>query len=146
MHNENLKELLAQWKIPANLVKAWTPREQEELYASAYGLYDVDQYEEASNLFLQLIFSDTFQGKYWKGLAAARQMQRKYQEALQAWCIVALFAEEDPVPHFHAAECLLSLNEKEEGLKALKNAEELLKDDPELKRKIDLLRERNSHG
>ena len=36
------------------------------------------------------------------------------------WCLID---EENPTPHFHAAESLFSLGEREEGLKALQAAE-----------------------
>jgi hypothetical protein len=38
------------------------------------------------------------------------------------WCLID---DTNPFPHFHAAESLFSLSEKEEGLKALKTAEAL---------------------
>jgi len=118
--------------------------EQEMLYMSGYGLYEAGNYEDAAPLFTRLVLADPFVEKYWRGLASCHQMNRNYTQALHAWALSALLKEQDPWPHFHAAECLLSLNEKEEALKALKAVEERLKDEEGhrvLKGKVDTLKQ-----
>jgi hypothetical protein len=67
-------------------------------------------------------------------------MSGDYMAALHAWSIVALLKEEDPRPHFHAAECFFSLNEKENALKALDLALKLCQDNEHLRNKINLLK------
>jgi type III secretion system low calcium response chaperone LcrH/SycD len=121
----------------------WDSEEQERLYAAAYGLYELGDYARAAELFTELVLSDAFQERYWRGLAGACQMHSNYQEALHAWALVALLAERDPTPHFHAAECLLSIDDQEEGLKALKAAEARLGQDEESQKlyaKIEILK------
>ena len=121
----------------------WPLEEQERLYAAAYGLYEQGDYQKSAELFTELVLSDAFEERYWRGLAGAHMMNGNYQEALHAWCLVALLAERDPVPHFHAAECLLSLNDRAEGIKALQAAEERLGMDEgsaELRSKIEVLK------
>lgn len=116
------------------------PLEQErQFYAIAFGLYEKGDYRGAAQLFTQLVLTDPFSEHYWQGLASSRQMAREYLAAVHAWSLVALLKEKDPLPHFHAAECLLSLDDKEEALKALDAALEFCNDD-RLREKINLLK------
>lgn len=129
--------------IPAERVKPLTEKEYQTVYASASSLYEQGSYEEASQLFTQLALNAPFCEAYWRGLAACRQMQGSYEASLHAWALTALLQEHDPLPHFHAAECYLSLNDKEEGLKALDAAKSLLNtsaEHQELGEKIAILR------
>lgn len=115
------------------------PLEKErEFYAIAYGLYDKGDYRGAAHLFTQLILTDPFCEHRWRGLASSKQMAREYLAAIHAWTLVALLNEETPEPHFHAAECFLSLEEKEDALKALHAALSKCKDEA-LREKINLL-------
>jgi type III secretion system low calcium response chaperone LcrH/SycD len=136
-----VNEALQPFNLSARDVKRLEGRDQVAVYAAAYTHYQTGDYLQAGDLFTQLIFSNPFQEKFWRGLAAARQLENKYEEALHAWGLVALLQESDPISHFHAAECLVSLGNKEEALKALNHAQELAADDA-LQQKIELLRER----
>ena len=117
------------------------PLEMErQFYATAFGLYEKGDYRGASQLFTQLVLTDPFSAHYWQGLASSKQMAREYMAAVHAWSLIALLNEKDPLPHFHAAECFLSLEEKEEALKALDAAFDLCQDDERLCNKINLLK------
>lgn len=113
---------------------------ERQLYATAFGLYEKGDYRGASQLFTQLIVTDPFSEHYWQGLASSKQMSRDYLAAVHAWSMVALLKEGDPLPHFHAAECFLSLDEKEDALKALDTALALCQNDERLCSKIHLLK------
>lgn len=124
----------------------FTESELEGLYAQAYSGYTSGNFDKAADLFSSFVQANPHDERGWRGLASSEQMRLKYPEALHAWAIVALLAAQDPLPHFHAAECLTSLKEPEEALKALRMAESLLKTREEpLRRKIQLLREVNGH-
>jgi len=117
------------------------PLEMEgQFYASAFGLYEKGDYRGAGHLFTQLVLTDPYSEHYWQGLASAKQMARDYLAAVHAWSMVALLREGDPLPHFHAAECFLSLDEKQEALKALDAALEFSRGDERLCEKIHLLK------
>jgi type III secretion system low calcium response chaperone LcrH/SycD len=117
------------------------PLEMEsQFYATAFGLYEKGDYRGAALLFTQLVLTDPYSEHYWQGLASSKQMAREYMAAIHAWSLVALLKEEDPLPHFHAAECFLSLEEKEEALKALEAALSLCREDEPLCEKIHLLK------
>lgn len=91
------------------------------IYSFAYSFYEKGRYGEAENLFRLLTALRLRNTKYWKGLGAALQMQKKYGEAVEAYSRAAITDEAvaDPYPHFHAAECLLTSGEVTRGLKAL---------------------------
>lgn len=121
--------------------------EREIVYSAGNELYEKGNYRESADLFMQLVLSEPFDELSWRGLAAAEQMGERYREAVHAWGMAALLADCDPLPHFHAAECLLSLRERGEALQALNCAEKRLSGDDaeslQLRSKIDLLR--NTH-
>lgn len=123
--------------------KGYPLEEQEILYNAGRGFYDSGQYEKGADLFTQLILSDPFETTYWKGLASCYQMLPNYPQALRAWSMVALLCETDAMPHFHAAECLVTMGEKTEALKALECAQLRIvqEDEQPLKAKIDLLKQ-----
>lgn len=121
----------------------WSPEEQKTLYLSAFTFYQQKNFALAEPLFTQLCLSNPFEESFWRGLASSLQMISKWKESLQAWCIVALLQDQDPLPHFHAAECFFLLKEKEEAEKALVQAEKRFsgaKDIETLKNNICLLK------
>lgn len=113
---------------------------ERQIYASAFGLYEKGDYRAAAQLFTQLVLTDPFSENYWRGLASSKQMAREYLAALHAWSLVALLNENDPLPHFHAAECCLTLEEKEDALKALDAALDRASGNETLTEKIHLLK------
>lgn len=96
--------------------------EQRAFYAVAFAHYEKEDYSSAAHLFKQLVLADPFSAHYWHGLASSEQMAKSYPAAIQAWSMVCLLKEQDPLAHFHAAECMLALDQKEEALKALNAA------------------------
>jgi Flp pilus assembly protein TadD len=86
--------------------------------------------------FTDLALQHPLDKEYWRELAISHQKQGNYRNAVIAWAFVALLAAEDPLPHLHAAECLLAQGEKDEAHKALKMALELSGHDQGLRNKI----------
>ena len=119
-----------------------SPAERETLYRTAFCAYEGGDYAQASMVFTELVLDEPFEERYWRGMAASRQMEQKYPESLHAWALVALLAGQDPIPHFHAAECLISLGDREDALRALKAAEDRVGNNTELEQKIQVLRQR----
>ena len=124
-------------------LKTWNEKEQQLLYAAAFSLYQQQNYKAALPLFTQLCLSNPFEMDFWKGLASSLQMLLKWKESLHAWGLAALLKDSDPLPHFHAAECFFSLDQKEESLKALLQAEKRLahNQNADLSSNITLLKE-----
>lgn len=94
----------------------------QDVYTQAVSEYELGRYDKAHDLFSQLSTALPAQPEVWKGLAACNQLQQSYPEALMAWSVAALLNDRDPLPHFHAAECLFAQGEKEEAQKALRVA------------------------
>jgi secretion system chaperone SscA len=122
-------------------------KEQDGLYASGYSSYTSGNFGQASKLFSSLVLANPYDERYWRGLASSKQMEGQYEEAARAWAMVSLLVDKDPMPHFHAAECLTSLHDSEQALKALNMSESLLNaDSQELRSKIQLLKKLNQEG
>ena len=96
------------------------------LYATAHALYAAGDYDDAEKIFRQLTVCKPLEENHWHGLGATLQMKKEYSGALTAWSMAALFGKDDPLPHFHAAECLFSLGETPQALKALHEAQKYL--------------------
>lgn len=113
----------------------------EPFYTDAFAQYEAGKFTEAIEAFRLLCYRHPLEGRFWFGLAASLQESRKYEEALQAWAVAAVLKRRDPYPHFHAAECYFSLQNLEDGAKALDEAAEKSNENLDLKEKIALLRE-----
>ncbi|MDN3506465.1 MAG: SycD/LcrH family type III secretion system chaperone [Simkaniaceae bacterium] len=104
----------------------FSQKDLETIYSIAFGKYDLAEYQQAAELFTHLLLHDPYDIRFWKGLASSEQMQKNYKAALHAWAVHSLLSGHDPDGHFHAAECYLSLGEKEEAKRALKIAEKFV--------------------
>lgn len=116
-------------------------QEAEVLYADAFNQYEAGRFQEAVEAFRHLCFLHPFEAKFWFGLAASLQESRSYPEALEAWAVTALLNPKAPHPHFHAAECYFSLQNREEALTALDEAAMKVGNDVDLEEKIAFLRQ-----
>jgi type III secretion system low calcium response chaperone LcrH/SycD len=139
MHSFFTEEIKTLLKVSDEEITPLSCEEQEEYYAAGFSLYEQGNYTTAGRIFTQLVLTDPFSEKVWRGLAAAKQMEGEHLASLHAWSMAALLNEADPLPHFHAAECLLSLHEKNDALKALALAKEKCCNNRALRDKIDLL-------
>ncbi len=118
--------------------KALSAEDKEVAYHMGYDAYNKREYAKAKEVFTTLVFSDPYVSAYWKGLASTLQMKDEFAEAAQAWALLALLNERDPLPHFHAAECLLASGEKGEAKKAVQCAKERVTSS-EIREKINKL-------
>jgi type III secretion system low calcium response chaperone LcrH/SycD len=140
MRNPFQQEVMEILGISENEISPIPLEMERPLYAAAFGLYEKGDYRGAAQLFTQLVLTNPYSEQYWQGLASSKQMTRDYMAAVHAWSMVALLKEGDPLPHFHAAECFLSLDEKEDALKALDAALDLSRSNERLREKINLLK------
>lgn len=116
----------------------------ETIYAFAYGFYESGNYAKASRFFQFLTEYDPNNGKYWKGLGAAYQMLKSQEKAVKCYAQAALLDENDPYPHWHAAECFWALKNTELTSQALNSSEATAKRNPKrfhaLLEKLQLLK------
>jgi tetratricopeptide (TPR) repeat protein len=61
-------------------------------------------------------------GKYRFGLASSYHKNKRYEEAAAQYFATAMIDQLNPLPHFHAADCFLQMNEKESAIFALEGA------------------------
>ncbi len=89
-------------------------------YALAYQLFNTGKYKEAETLFRWLCSYANTEVPHWMGLAASRQAQKKYDEAVEAYQMAALYgALKDPSPFFYCGICFLKQQKTEEAKVAL---------------------------
>ncbi len=101
------------------------------VYSIAYGLYNNGQFENAEKVFQFLCFYGHLEKKHWMGLAATRQMLKKFEDACQAYGMAALLDPGDPRPPLHAADCFLALGRYKEAESALSGALHFAGEKPE---------------
>jgi type III secretion system low calcium response chaperone LcrH/SycD len=115
----------------------------ERFYAYGFAQYGSGRWGEAADVFRLLCTRRPLEQKFWFALGATLQEAGSYHEALNSWAMAALLKGEDPYPHFHAAECCISLQKQQDAAKALKESEVRILSDPShpLRVKIDLLKQ-----
>lgn len=116
----------------------------ERFYAHGFAHYGSGHWDEAADLFRILCTRRPLESRFWFALGATLQEAARYREALYSWAMAALLKKEDPYPHFHAAECCLSLEMSGDAAKALHESELRIQSEAvhPLKEKIGLLKER----
>lgn len=114
-------------------VRGITDKEMESMYAIAYNFYNHGKFDRANDLFTALCQMDTYEPKYWIGLGAARQMQKNYEKAIDAYGMATLFDAQNPLPAFYAAHCYMKLKNHERAIQALDAVLAISKDKKEYK-------------
>jgi type III secretion system low calcium response chaperone LcrH/SycD len=142
MSEDSIKEFLNQ--IPSNpemeSLISLPNQVLEENYQKACSLYEERNYDQASCIFKDLLIARPFTKKYWFSFASSMQAKREFEKAAKAWAIAAFLNENDPYPHFYAAECLYSFSDREQTKQALMEAKKRCgNDDLSLKKKISQL-------
>lgn len=115
--------------------------EVEQFYAYGFAQYGTGNWSEAADVFRVLCTRRPMEARFWFGLAATLQEAESYLDALHAWAMAALLRADDPFPHFHAAECYFSMQDREEAAKALAEVEMRIDEQHPLKGKVALLKE-----
>jgi type III secretion system low calcium response chaperone LcrH/SycD len=104
------------------------PLDTEAFYTKAYAHYQANQPDLAAEIFTVLCTRQPMEKRYWFGLGASLQESKNYEKALYAWAMTALLDPENPYPHFHAAECSDSLEQYNDALLAIREAQNRVSD------------------
>ncbi|EKE07728.1 MAG: hypothetical protein ACD_17C00543G0004 [uncultured bacterium] len=117
--------------------------EVERFYTFGFAQYGSGNWSEAADAFRILCTRRPLEPRFWFALGATLQEAGDYQDALHSWAMASLLKQEDPYPHFHAAECYFSLKISAQAEKALKEAETLIQKESQhpLKPKIIVLKQ-----
>lgn len=94
----------------------------EGIYGQAYRLYNTGKYKDASQLFRLLIMLNSTEPKYSMGLAACFHMIKDYKNAVSTYAICSVIDPESPIPHYHASDCYIHLNDPASAHIELDNA------------------------
>ena len=112
----------------------------EESYSLGFSLYQSGSWDLAEKVFRELCAKKPLDDRFWFGLAACLQETQDYSKALESWAMTALLSPENPYPHFHAADCYLSMQNLIEARKALNEASLRIQPGHFLEEKIEVLK------
>lgn len=116
-----LDDVLNKGKLPKVALK-FTDEKIETIYAEGYRLYNAGKYYEAFNVFRLLVFLDPTQARFAMGMASSAHMMKDYEAAVKLYMVCGVIDASDPLPHFHASDCLLQMNDKVGALMSLEMA------------------------
>ena len=100
-------------------LKGITDNEMEAVYSLGYSFYTTGRYDDAEKVFRFLVLFDHLNQKYWTGLGAVYQSQKRYSEAITAYGYASFLDLHNPKPQFFAAECFAAIGDKTNALSAL---------------------------
>lgn len=110
---------------------ALTPESIEAIYLAGYTQYNAGRFEDAEKIFQLLSVLNHFEKKFWKALAAARQMQHKYEQAVAVYGYLGILDLQDPWPPLQSAKCLMRLRKFAEAETALRASMYLSEEKPD---------------
>jgi type III secretion system low calcium response chaperone LcrH/SycD len=93
--------------------------ENEAIYAVGHGMYEQGLYLDAFKVFSLLVIRNHLEPRYLFALGGACQMLGKYTDALQHYMAAAMAMVDDPLPIFHAAQCLIATSHIKEACESL---------------------------
>ncbi len=117
-------------------LKGITDAEMEAIYSMGYSFYTTGRYEDAEKVFRFLVLFDHLEKKYWTGMGAVYQVQKRYQEAITAYGYASFLDLKNPKPQYFAAECFAAMGDKDNALSALAALETYCPDDTEIGREF----------
>ena len=97
----------------------------DELYEIAYVLYKNGKYDKAVRFFKLMTLLHPAERKFWMGLGACHEMLQSYEMAIEYYGVAAIQEPEDPLVHWHAANCFFSLGNEGKALDTLRTAIEV---------------------
>ncbi|MBQ6470780.1 MAG: SycD/LcrH family type III secretion system chaperone [Victivallales bacterium] len=115
-------------------LKGITDGEMEALYSLGYSFYTTGRYADAEKVFRFLVLFDHLNAKYWTGLGAVFQVQKRYNEAITAYGYASFLDLHNPKPQYFAAECFAAMGDKVNALSALAALETYCPDGTEIGR------------
>ena len=102
--------------------KGISDEEMNAVYAVAHNFYMTGRYDDAETVFKFLVTFDHLNPKYWIGLGAVRQVQKRFKQAIEAYAnVVGNLDVENVKASYYAAECYLALGDKVNAKSALEH-------------------------
>ncbi|OUS27682.1 CesD/SycD/LcrH family type III secretion system chaperone [Gammaproteobacteria bacterium 45_16_T64] len=102
--------------VPVKDAKGIDEKSIEACYGVAFNFYQSGRFSDALDVFKFLCLISPYDQKYVLGLAACRQMEKQYKEAIEAYSFAMVLDCNDPIPPFRAAECHMAMGNMQEAL------------------------------
>ncbi len=116
--------------------KGISDEEMNAVYAVAHNFYMTGRYEDAETVFKFLVMFDHLNPKYWIGLGAVRQVQKRFKQAIEAYAnVVGNLDVENVKASYYAAECYLALGDRANAQSAVEHVKHFADMKTELGRK-----------
>jgi len=107
-----------------------TPQSMEVIYMVAFNQFNAGKYDEAEKIFQLLSVLNHFDARYWTGLGASREMQKKYDDAIKAYTYLTILDLENPTPALLMGKCYLGAGRREDAESAFHACIFICKDKP----------------
>jgi type III secretion system low calcium response chaperone LcrH/SycD len=115
---DKLRRALREGKS-AQQILGVTQEQMTLLHQAARALLEGGKFQDAANAFLFLATLHPKGGDYWIGLGLSLSKQGDLEGAKDAYELATLCEDENPLPYFHLAKILFSMNDREATLEAL---------------------------
>lgn len=99
-------------------------------YEIAYGLFQKQAYKEAADAFFFLTNLNPTISTFWLGLGMSEHLNHNFDAAIMAYNMTILSDPNNPIPHFHVANCYLALQDKASALASYDLAIQICADNP----------------
>lgn len=103
----------------------------EYLYAYGHRQFSLRKYAAAERIFQMLYMLNPLDSRYALGIAAAYQMDKKYDQAIGWYLALSSIDERSPLPFYYMSDCFLKKLENKASLEYLKKAIERCGEIPE---------------
>lgn len=133
---EAAKDVMQKAYLPKDLL-GLSDQMVEGIYGQAYRLYQTGRYNDASQLFRLLIMINSTDPKFTLGLGACLHMLKDYKAAAGVYALCAVIDPDNPLPHYHASDCFLQMNDKPSALISLELAIKRAGEKPEYQKLKD---------
>jgi type III secretion system low calcium response chaperone LcrH/SycD len=132
-HREEMQQVikLLLKGCPVKDVLGMTNEHIEAIYGYGYQLYANGKYDEAIEIFKNLVVIDVSNYKCSFALAAAHQQKKSFLKAAQLYVIASIINPADPLPFYYSSECYLELNDTMSAIISLEEAIKKAKKDPQ---------------
>jgi type III secretion system low calcium response chaperone LcrH/SycD len=98
----------------------------ECFYQCGIRAYEHKNYQEASDVFYVLSSIDYRRHNVWMALGLVEKQLGNPESALSAFIMASVTNMEEPIAFMHAAECYITLGEREEAEKSIQSASDLI--------------------
>ena len=142
MYNQEIKKLITGIATETDSLKEWenhlesggiiqelagiSEEDMEMKYREGHRQYQEGDYSKAKEHFSYLALMNPHRKEYWLGLATSQMKLNDNENALVSYACASYLDADDPNPHFCAAACYLKQDNKEDALRSLKIAQEIV--------------------